>query len=146
MAAVRVVCALVLIVGCSKPHPPAIEDSGPARASWSIPHRVAGTWKGEGGVEWEAIVVHPAMSHADLVRLAHVLHAEKPTTFFDVYDDDTELPSLIEAHGNDDALPKAWREAHAVGSIAGAVTTSDGGAVVRDLQLIEWKSLRTTKL
>jgi hypothetical protein len=142
----RIGLALVLLLGCNKPRAIAIEEAGPPRESWTIPHRVAGTWTGEGSVTWEAIVVHPGMSHADLLRLARLLHAEKPKTFFDLYDDDAEIPALIAAQGNDDALPKKWREAHAVGTVAGTVSSGEAGLEVRELELIEWKSFRTTKL
>ncbi|MGZ6096173.1 MAG: hypothetical protein ACXWUG_29295 [Polyangiales bacterium] len=146
MGALRLALALVLLLGCRKQQVVAPEDAGPPRETWSIPHRVAGTWTGEGGVNWEAIVVHPGMSHADLLRLARLLHQTKPKTFFDVYDDDAELPALIAAQGNDDALPKKWREAHALGTVAGTVTVSDGGLEIREIQLFEWRSFRTTKL
>jgi hypothetical protein len=148
---VRALWLVLLVVGCERVRfRTNIDDSGvvseTGRDTWSIPHRVAGTWKGDAGVEWRAIVVRPKLPHADLVRLARALHHEFPEVFFDIYDDDAELPQLVEAHGNDDALSKTWREAHALGTVAGTVTTVDGGLEIRDVQLFEWRSFGSTKL
>jgi hypothetical protein len=107
-------------------------------------HRVAGTWKRD-GVQWRAIVIGN-VPRAELKRLAHALHAENPSVFFDIYDDDAELPKLVAANGDDDALSTKWREAHAIGTIAGTVSTIDGKVVVKNVQLYEWKTQTTTPL
>lgn len=107
-------------------------------------HRVFGTFTRE-GVEWRVLVIGK-LPHGELVRLARSLHREHPTTFFDLYDDDAELQKLIDAKGNDDVLSTDWREAHAVGTIAGTVGMQGGSVVVRDVQLYEWRTGTTTKL
>ncbi len=109
-------------------------------------HRVAGSWTAEEGVEWRAIVIAKDVPRADLRRLARTLHADHPRTFFDVYDDDYELPKLVAAKGNDDALTPTWREAHAVGTIAGTVGNVQGQLVVKNVTLYEWKTNTTTPL
>ena len=106
--------------------------------------RVAGTWKRD-GVEWRAIVI-ANVPRAELRRLSRSLHADNPTVFFDIYDDDAELPKLVAANGDDDSLSTKWREAHAVGTIAGTVSTMDGKIVVKSVQLYEWRTQSTTPL
>lgn len=108
--------------------------------------RLAGHWTGEYGVEWRAVVLPKGTRAGDVRRYAKRLHARFPLVFFDMYDDDEELPKLVAAHGNDDALPKAWRDAHAIGTIAGSVKPIDGGVAVGGFQLFEWRTLKTTPL
>ncbi len=106
--------------------------------------RVFGKFTKE-GVEWRVVVVGN-LPHGELVRLARTLHHDNPTVFFDLYDDDGELAKLVAAQGNDDVLSTDWREAHAVGTIAGSVAEKDGAILVRDVQLYEWRTGATTKL
>lgn len=107
-------------------------------------HRVFGSFTRE-GVEWRVLVIG-RIPHGELVRLARSLHREHPKVFFDLYDDDAELQKLVDAKGNDDVLSTPWREAHAVGTIAGTVGVENGDVVVRDVQLYEWRTGATTKL
>ncbi len=112
--------------------------------SVGIGYREAGTWTSAEGVEWRAIVVPAGASHGALMRLAHRLHLDMPTTFFDVFDDDAELPKLIAAKGDDDALPHAWRETHEIATIAGTVGSQGGVVTVSGVKLFEWKTMETT--
>jgi hypothetical protein len=107
-------------------------------------HREFGSFTRD-GVEWRVLVIGK-LPHGELVRLAKTLHHEHPKMFFDLYDDDAELQKLIDARGDDDVLSTSWREAHAVGTIAGTVGRKDGVIVVRDVQLYEWRTGATTKL
>jgi hypothetical protein len=107
-------------------------------------HRVFGTFRRE-GVEWRVLVIGK-IPHGELLRLARTLHHDDPNVFFDLYDDDAELKKLIDAKGNDDVLSTDWREAHAVGTIAGTVAVENASVVVRDVQLYEWRTGSTTKL
>jgi len=107
-------------------------------------HRVFGTFTKD-SVEWRVLVIGK-LPRGELVRLARALHHEHPKVFFDLYDDDAELKKLLDAKGDDDVLPTAWREAHAVGTIAGSVAFEGGETKVRDVQLYEWRTGSTTKL
>jgi NADPH:quinone reductase-like Zn-dependent oxidoreductase len=111
-----------------------------------VAHREAGRWKSAEGVDWRALVVPTSATHDDLVKLARWLRVESPSTFFDLYDDDAQIPALVAAAGNDDALPEAWRDAHAVATIAGTVGGTPQAPEVYDLQLFEWRTMQTTKL
>lgn len=106
--------------------------------------RTAGTWKRD-GVEWRAVVI-ANVPRAELRRLARSLHQGNPSVFFDIYDDDAELSRLVAANGDDDVLSTKWREEHAVGTIAGTVSTIEGKIVVKSVQLYEWKTQSTTPL
>lgn len=109
-------------------------------------YRDLGHWTGAEGVEWHALVIAPETTHKDLMELARRLRYRAPTTFFDLYDDGAELPKLIAARGNDDALPEEWRQAHAVATIAGAVSTTEEAIDVSGVTLFEWRTGATTKL
>jgi hypothetical protein len=148
----RLLLPFGLLLGCrdasrvtdAAPSQPSAE-TGNLQSLAPIEHREAGKWvQKEGAIEWRAIVIPPRTTHADLLRLARSLHAQSPRVFFDLYDDDAELPKLVAAEGNDDALSKAWREAHAVGTLTAEVREADGSATVRHFQLVEWKTLETT--
>jgi hypothetical protein len=140
-------CALVLafmLGGCRS------RDAAPDAATLDLDarpvaqYRVAGAWKRD-GVEWRALVI-ANIPRAELKRLARSLHATEPNVFFDIYDDDAELPKLVAANGDDDVLSTSWRETHAIGTIAGTVATVDGKIVVKSVQLYEWKTQQTTPL
>ncbi len=96
-------------------------------------------------MEWRALVI-ANIPRAELKRLARSLHHAEPNVFFDLYDDDAELPKLVAARGDDDVLSTKWREAHAVGTIAGTVATVDGKVVVKNVQLYEWRTQQATPL
>lgn len=97
------------------------------------------------GVEWKAVVIGK-LPRAELKRLAERLHQSEPKVFFDLYDDDAELPKLVAAKGDDDVLSTAWREAHAIGTIAGTVGVTNGQVVIKSVQLYEWKTGESTPL
>lgn len=137
-----VVAALLLSCRADKPSDDAAPLSLDARPV--AQHRVFGSFTRD-GVEWQVLVIG-RIPHGELLRLARALHHEHPQRFFDLYDDDRELQKLLDARGDDDVLSTPWREAHAVGTIAGTVGVADGGVRVRDVQLYEWRTGATTRL
>jgi hypothetical protein len=140
-----VLVALLAVASCKQDK--AAPDAAPSLDLDARPvaqHRVFGTFTKD-GVEWRVLVIGN-IPHGELLRIARSLHQESPKVFFDLYDDDTHLKKLIEANGDDDVLPAAWREAHAVGTIAGSVAQKNGETIVRDVQLYEWRTGATTKL
>jgi len=129
------------------PPAPAAASSGNLQTLAPIDHKVVGTWtQKDSNIEWRAIAIPKNTTHADLMRLVRTLHAQSPRVFFDIYDDDAELAKLVAAEGNDDVLPKAWREAHAIGTLSGEVKMIDGKATIARFQLVEWHDLVTTPL
>jgi hypothetical protein len=140
----RALVLLALVMGCrSREGAPDVGTLN-LEARPVAQYRVAGAWKRD-GVEWRALVI-ANIPRAELKRLAVSLHATEPNVFFDIYDDDAELPKLVAANGDDDSLSTDWREAHAIGTIAGTVATVDGKIVVKSVQLYEWKTQQTTPL
>lgn len=137
------ILALLLCLGCQSRG--AAADAAPAAdAPPAANHRVAGSWTRD-GVEWRAVVIGK-LPRAELRALAQDLHKSEPKVFFDLYDDDAELGKLVAARGDDDVLSAAWREAHAIGTIAGTVGVTNGQTVIKNVQLYEWKTGESTPL
>lgn len=136
---------VALALGCSRAQE-AVPDAAPLdlAARPVSQFKVAGTFRRD-GVEWRVLVI-ANIPRAELRRLARSLHVANPNVFFDIYDAEDELPKLLAANGDDDALSTPWREAHAVGTIAGTVGTADGKIVVKNVQLYEWKTGTSTPL
>jgi hypothetical protein len=138
------VLAVLLLFGCRKEPVPEAKPILELDARAPADHRAAGSWTRD-GVEWRAVVIGK-LPRAELRRLAERLHSESPKVFFDLYDDDAELPKLVAAQGDDDVLTPAWREAHAIGTIAGTVGVTNGQVVIKNVQLYEWKTGESTPL
>lgn len=134
----------VLLASCRKEATPENKPTLDLDARPPADHRVAGSWTRD-GVEWRAVVIGK-LPRAELKRLAQRLHTENPKVFFDVYDDDAEIPKLVAAQGDDDVLTPAWRDAHAIGTIAGTVGVTAGQVVIKNVQLYEWKTGESTPL
>jgi len=135
---------MVLLLGCQRDPRPDSKPTLDLDARPAADHRVAGTWTRD-GVEWRAIVIGK-LPRAELKRLAANLHATEPKVFFDIYDDDAEVAKLVAAKGDDDVLSAPWREAHAIGTIAGTVGMTNGQVVIKSVQLYEWKTGESTPL
>jgi hypothetical protein len=105
-----------------------IPTEEPTPTPKKINYRIAGTWVTDfGGETWKAVVIPKGTSREDVVNLARDIHAKDPETYYEIFDDATELAAYIKWSKSDNArgvyFPEDWVMDHSIGMINKMLTT-----------------------